>query len=141
MGRLARTLAIPLLLAAGCAEDDPPYGAPDSIRGRVVEFGPSTSPAVEAGAGAGARELFTANVYPSIRPTCASCHTAGGTGPTFLGADADASLSTLKTKGYDRANSQLVAMGKHTGPALTPAQLAMIAEWHAAEARGDGGGG
>ncbi len=87
--------------------------------------------------------VFVNEVYPSVNPTCGSCHAAGtGGAPIYFGADA---LSTYtKFKQNNLQNGSFLNKGPHSGPALTTAQQDLVKKWMAAEGvkiPGSGGGG
>ena len=112
------------------------------------------------GSGAGnsgqAKAYFEGTVYPELASTCGGCHappTSNGA-PQWLGSDAaDSYLVISNFPGFIAApdNSILVSRGSvaHTGPAMTPAQLADVKTWldmevaerHLTDPGGGGSGG
>ncbi|HVY45806.1 MAG TPA: hypothetical protein VHB21_08005 [Minicystis sp.] len=112
------------------------------------------------GSGAGnagqAQAYFEATVYPDLVTTCGPCHappTSNGA-PQWLGSDAADSYAVITNyPGFIAApdNSILVSRGSiaHTGPAMTPSQLAEVKNWlnmevaerHLTDPGGAGGGG
>ncbi len=106
--------------------------------------GAGAAGAAGPGAGAGtpgsAQQLFVDQVYPQIAADCVSCH-AGVEyqgAPLFLATTAAPSYNAIVA--YTPSliavpeNSNLTIHGAHTGPALTPAQLAIVSEWLQLEA-------
>lgn len=87
------------------------------------------------------KTYFVQTVYPSVQATCAGCHGAGGPGPQFFGADANATYTLFKGRGFDKPNSIFLLKGAHEGPALTAAQKQVVNNWVALESGGGGGGG
>lgn len=80
-------------------------------------------------------QIFMTEVYPSVAPTCASCHATGSGGAAiFFGTDAHTTYPLFKARSYHLADSELVTKGLHDGPALTKEQRAIVDKWVAAEA-------
>ncbi len=75
---------------------------------------------------------FNQNVAPIMTASCAGCHAKnGGVGPGFL-APPDM-LRTMLTYpgiiGSTPDTSRIYAKGQHEGPALTPQQAPVVADW------------
>lgn len=94
----------------------------------------TTGSGTTTGGGTDAHSMFVDTVYPSIAPTCGSCHAQTGTGaPTWMTANAEGSYTAIT--GFTPSmiavpdNSTLVQHGAHTGPALTPAQVGIVSDW------------
>jgi hypothetical protein len=137
------------LVAAGCTDEDPNYGPPEAIRGRMIDFGldasTGTTPTGEGGGGGPTtpRGLFTP-LHTSIMGTCTPCHQAGGSGTIpFVGKSEDDSYSLFKTNNFQNltvpAPNGFFLKGLHTGPALTADQQALTKAWSAAELAGGTG--
>lgn len=86
------------------------------------------------------KPVFVGELYPSLKPTCESCHLAGtGGAPIFFGATADATYTLFRGQGY-QVGGELVSKGPHAGPPLQPAQVTLVQKWQTAEAGGGSGG-
>lgn len=150
------TGAAGLMGAAGCADTDPNYGSPESIRGRTVVFpgaDPTPAPAGEGGTTTTKTpaqlfgELYNgAGAATGIKTTCAGggCHSPAGGGVTlFVAADEAAAYAIFKAKNYkDQTIPQpkgFFTKGGHSGPALTAAQLTVAKAWAEAETSAGGG--
>jgi len=144
--------------AAGCADEDPNYGAPESIRGRTIKF-PGADPVAEPATDGGvvstktAAQLFTdlyngAGGSPGIKSACAGpgCHSPGGGGVTlFVGTDEASALVIFKAKGYKDIELPNGFYKKGTnatthaaGAAMQPPLAAIGKAWAAAETAGGG---
>ncbi|MBX3188800.1 MAG: hypothetical protein KF819_17410 [Labilithrix sp.] len=137
-----------LALVVSCAQDtDPRYGNSGAIDEFDVPIGASSGaapPPVEGGASGDPLTIFNTEVYPApgnVKGTCEGCHIQGGVpqGPVFFGATAQETYDLLKQQGYHMPNTRFVTYGRHTGPALTPAQKPLVEKWQAAEAAKGGG--
>jgi mono/diheme cytochrome c family protein len=75
---------------------------------------------------------FSQNVAPIMTASCAGCHAKnGGVGPGFL-APPDMLRTMLAYPGIIGASpetSRIYAKGLHEGPALTPQQAPVVADW------------
>lgn len=132
--------------AAGCADTDPHYGTPESIRGRKIDYGTGTAadvPATEAGAGATPRSLFSP-IYKSITAgggdstVCTPCHGLNGQGGApFAPPSEDAAYTYFKAQKYnDLMQPKLHSFynkGQHTGNPLSATQKAATKLWADAE--------
>ena len=139
--------------AAGCADTDPHYGTPESIRGRKIDFGIDGGAPVDTTPpppGATPRSLFTP-IYKSITIgggdaiVCTPCHAAGGQGGApFAAATEDAAYAYFKMAKYnDLAAPKLHSFynkGQHTGNPLSATQKAATKTWADAENAAGGGG-
>jgi hypothetical protein len=79
-----------------------------------------------------AKEYFTKNVQPALAQSCASCHGANGTGPTWIAsADVEKSYSLMFLRGYVSRTSTLVQKGPHSSnaPALSKDQSVKVMTW------------
>lgn len=82
-----------------------------------------------------ARQLFDANVAPTLSSTCATCHagTPPTDGPTFLGSGPTMFYASLvadaRFVNAVPAKSELITKGKHEGPALTTQQSTDFLAW------------
>lgn len=124
-----------------CFKDDPQCAA---LQGCVDKCSGTGGGTAEGGAPMGTaagKTVFTTELYPSMKPTCGSCHSAGtGGAPIFFGATADATYTLFLGMGF-QAGGELVNKGPHAGPPLQPAQVTLVQKWQAAEAGGGGGTG
>lgn len=112
-------------------------GAPAADGGAPADAGAGTG----TGTGnAAARTYFTGTLYPSVQPTCGSCHGIGGSGPQFFGTTADTSYQIFKNNQFHTGNG-FTGKGAHQGPALTANQQQLVQQWKTLEAQGGGGGG
>jgi hypothetical protein len=151
------TCAASAVGAAGCADTDPNYGSPESIRGRSVTF-PGAEPTTPEPAGEGGTttvktpaqlfgELYNGvGAATGIKTTCAGggCHSPAGGGVTlFVATDEAAAYVIFKEKNYkDQTLPQpkgFFTKGGHSGPALTAAQLTVAKAWAVAETAAGGG--
>lgn len=138
--------------SAGCADTDPRYGTPESIRGRKIDFGldggvDDTPPPP---AGATPRSLFTA-IYTKINggggaTACTPCHAAGGQGGVaFVAATEDAAYAFFKAPAQNYQNLTAAPLhsfynkGQHVGPPLDAAEKAATKAWADAENAAGGG--
>lgn len=91
-----------------------------------------------------ARDMYIAEVYPSLMSTCGACHIATGLAENYAFLDNDMELSYVMTKGYPNflklpAESLLINQPAHTGPALTDGQKATVGKWLDMEIKEGGG--
>lgn len=132
-------LALTAMGAAAVGCSGPPAGVVTFTEANVYESDDSNeSEAKDAPAPSPSNNqpsaVFASDVYPTLLITCGSCHQSGVSGaPIYFGADAAATYTLFKGKGYQLPNSMLVSKGAHTGPALTVEQKAAIARWATAE--------
>jgi mono/diheme cytochrome c family protein len=108
-------------------------GPAASSSGSSGSSGSSTGGVPPGGCAAGA-QLFTADVFTAVNPSCGSCHGPAGAAAKFMGADAATTYPLFLARGYQVANSTFVSKGVHSGPALTTTQRASVDKWIAAEA-------
>lgn len=138
-GRHAYALLLAVLGTVACtgpAEGVVTFGESDSAQ--TTKKDDETDKAAEPKTTTTVPITFKAEIFPSLQPTCGSCHGAGGTGkPTFFGADATATYPLFKEHAYDKATSVLLTKGAHAGPALTDSQKSSLQKWISEE----GGGG
>ncbi len=153
MKTLGWLFAVTTLAAMTAACDSPPTinlgpdGDDDGGGGSGAQGGAggagaagAAGPGAGAGTPGGAQEMFVNQVYPAITADCTSCHAgveyAGA--PIFLSTNAGPSYNAIIA--YTPSliavpeNSNLILHGVHTGPALTPAQTALVSEWLQLEA-------
>src|SRR5690606_24472400 len=88
-----------------------------------------------------ALRAFEEDVQPILAGFCAACH-AHHVDIAFLAPDPDVRTSMLAWEGpvdlVEPTRSGLITRGSHTGPALTPAQSAVILDWITLEAEVSG---
>lgn len=125
-----------------CFKDDPQCAAlqtcVDKCSGTGGGSGGGDGGTTTSGPG---KTVFVSELYPSINPTCGSCHLQGtGGAPIFFGATADATYTLFRSNGFQQGG-ELVSKGPHAGPPLTTAQVALVQKWQTAEAGGGGGTG
>ena len=124
-----------------CFKDDPQCAALQTCVDKCSGTGGGTGTGGTTTGTAAGKTVFVSELYPSLNPTCGSCHLAGtGGAPIYYGATADATYTLFLAQGY-QVGGELVSKGPHAGPALTPAQVTLIQKWQAAEAGGGGGTG
>ena len=146
------TVAVLLLACSGvagilaaCSDTVPHYGAPDGIRGRMIDYGTPAMMTTPPASDGGTTTMLTPQqafhaVYMSVSGSCGTCHLSGtpAGAPVFFGADEATTYTKFKAAGYDKAGSRFYIKPAHTGPALTAAQKKLMDAWIAAEAAGGG---
>lgn len=122
-----------------CFADDPQCAA---LQKCVDDCSGTGGGSGDGGTAAGpGKPVFVAELYPSLKTTCESCHLAGtGGAPIFFGATADATYTLFRGQGF-QVGGELVNKGPHAGPPLQPAQVTLVQKWQTAEAGGGGGTG
>ncbi|HZS42105.1 MAG TPA: hypothetical protein VFF06_34990 [Polyangia bacterium] len=107
------------------------------LSGCLGAYSPLNGSGDDGGAGADlgvdVNALFNANVAPILTASCGACHAkTGGVGPGFMDPKPDMLTTILAYPGLIGATpetSRIYAKGQHEGPALTPAQAPVIADW------------
>jgi hypothetical protein len=123
-----------------CFKDDPQCAALQKCVDDCSGTGGGTGGG-DAGPSGPGKTVFVSELYPSINPTCGSCHAAGtGGAPIFFGATADATYTLFRAQGF-QVGGELVNKGPHAGPPLQAAQVALVQKWQTAEGGGGGGTG
>lgn len=159
MRSIRHTVALFLVTGIGagvalfaCADTDPNFGKPESIRGRTIDYGTPVATDTDAGTSGAApttpQGLFNvlyngATAADGIKTTCTPCHATGGTGGVlFVAGNATDSYKVFQDKGFKDltipAPHGFFTKGAHSGPALTATQQAAAKAWSAAEIAGGG---
>ena len=136
--------------ATACSDTDPNYGPPESIRGRTIDYGTTTTSGTDSGGTTGTPKTAVtafADLYATFAGAangtkCTPCHAAGGTGGKFFVAtDATSSRAFFLAEGYQdiaKPNS-FATKGQHSGNPLTADQKALVKTWSDLEKAAGGG--